>query len=332
MLKICAFIFNVMFFSGFAFAQQIEILQQNQPCSIRGLSILNNKIAWVSGSKGHVAKTTDGGKTWSWQQIKGFEQSDFRDVEVLSAKTAIIMSSGSPALILKTIDGGLNWKVVYRNDNPAYFLDAMDFMNAKNGYVLGDPIDQKFLILATKDSGNSWKTLPALPKALPGEAAFAASGTCISVDKKTLKFVTGGIYSQQISKRFPDSDWKYVKLPLSQGKASAGAFSIKGDKNSMLIVGGDYQQINKTDSVMCYDSNGFLLAQTAPAGFQSCVELVDKQVFISTGTSGTNLTEDGGKTWRKIDNISYNVCQKAKHGNLILLVGDQGKIALFKNH
>src|ERR1700731_4933820 len=90
-------------------AQAITVLQQGKPTSIRGLSVVDDNVAWISGSKGYIAITIDGGKNWNWQQVKGFEKSDFRDIEAFSDKEAIIMSSGTPALILKTIDGGINW-------------------------------------------------------------------------------------------------------------------------------------------------------------------------------------------------------------------------------
>src|SRR6201996_2854783 len=129
-----------------SFAQHIEILQQGQPTSIRGLSVVDDNVAWVSGSKGHIAITTNGGKTWDWQQVKDFEKADFRDIEAFSAKEAIIMSSGTPALILKTTDGGANWQVKYKTTDTAYFFDAMEFTDKQNGYVLGDPINNQFVL------------------------------------------------------------------------------------------------------------------------------------------------------------------------------------------
>jgi photosystem II stability/assembly factor-like uncharacterized protein len=60
------------------------------------------------------------------------------------------------------------------------------------------------------------------------------------------------------------------------------------------------------------------------------VEHAGMKTFLSTGTSGSNITTDGGKNWSKIDDASYNVCRKAKNGNLILLAGDRGKIGVFK--
>src|SRR6201996_6493723 len=146
----------LLFITSVLKAQTIVPLQQGKPTSIRGLSVVDDNVAWISGSKGNIAITTDGGKTWAWQQVKGFEKSDFRDIEAFSAKDAIIMSSGTPALILKTTDGGANWQVKYQNTDTAYFFDAMDFANKNHGMVLGDPINNTFVLMETLNGGETW--------------------------------------------------------------------------------------------------------------------------------------------------------------------------------
>ena len=51
--------------------------------SFRGLSVVDDKVIWVSGSKGTIAKSNDGGNTFTFMQLKGYEKSDFRDIESL---------------------------------------------------------------------------------------------------------------------------------------------------------------------------------------------------------------------------------------------------------
>ena len=316
-------------------AQHIEVLQQGNSASIRGLSVVDDHVAWVSGSKGTIAITTNGGKTWDWQQVKGFEKSDFRDIEAFSSKEAIIMSSGTPALILKTTDGGQSWKVKYKNTDTACFFDAMDFSDRLNGYVLGDPIDGKFVLMETRNGGETWDTFKKCPNASRDEAAFAASGTCLRVDKNKLVIVTGGSRTRLIEYSPGSNLWDYSPLPIVSGKPSQGAFSFAWSTNgsSRVFVGGDYADDKKTDSVASYLANHSNLIKAAthgPAGFQSCAEYISGETFLSTGTPGSNLTTDGGKTWVKIDDASYNVCRKAKHGKLVLLAGNGGKIGIFK--
>jgi photosystem II stability/assembly factor-like uncharacterized protein len=376
-------------------AQSIIPLQQGKPTSIRGLSVVNDNVAWVSGSKGHIAITRDGGETWSWQQVNGFENADFRDIEAFSDKEAIIMSSGTPALILKTVDGGENWQVKYRNNDSTFFLDAMDFSDHILGYILGDPIDNKFLLLETKDAGESWRKVKNAPSALPGEAAFAASGTCLRVNG-LITIVTGGTSSRMLISPEVQPAWIATLLPLKNGKQSCGAFSVAYGNRQTIVVGGDYANDSKKDSVVYIQTEtaslkrknmsggikhrsthtrhtsasifsdldhpidvpdvtvinlgisvtnvpidspikkGRLIAESwgqktkGPSGFQSCVEYIQNNIFVSTGTPGSNITFDGGKTWKKIDDTSYNVCRKAKHGKLVLFAGNGGKIGVLK--
>jgi hypothetical protein len=149
--KIFFFAFILLLSNLSVLAQHIELLQQGKPTSIRGLSVVDNNVAWASGYNGYIATTIDGGKSWNWQQVKGFEKSDFRDIEAFSDKEAVIMSSGTPALILKTIDGGANWKVNYRNTDTTYFLDAMDFDTPKHGF--GRPHQRKIFV----DGNKRWR-------------------------------------------------------------------------------------------------------------------------------------------------------------------------------
>jgi photosystem II stability/assembly factor-like uncharacterized protein len=312
-------------------AQSITNLQQGKRTSIRGLSVVDDSVAWISGSRGNIAITKDGGKNWIWQQVKGFEQSDFRYIEAFSDKKAIIMSSGTPALILKTVDGGSTWQVKYRNVDTAYFLDAMDFDSPEHGLILGDPIKGKFLLIETVNAGEDWHLFKDQPTASAGEAAFAASGTCLRVDKGEINIVTGGTVSRILISKIKNPAWASIDLPIAHGVSSKGAFSI-ADK--AIVVGGNYSKDKVTDSVACrlgFKKGKFLteLIARGPLGYQSCVELIGKKMFLSTGTSGTNLSADGGNTWHNIDDKSYNVCRKARSGKLVLLAGDGGKIAVF---
>jgi photosystem II stability/assembly factor-like uncharacterized protein len=332
LLQFC-FLSLFLLITSFLKAQSIVQLQQGKPTSIRGLSVVDDSVAWISGSRGYIAITRDGGKNWAWQQVKGFEKADFRDIEAFSDKSAVIMSSGTPALVLKTTDGGVNWRVKYQNTDTTYFLDAMDFDKPQHGLILGDPINNKFLLLETKDGGETWNPFKNLPNALKGEASFAASGTCLRVIDGKIFIVSGGSSSRLLSYSNKNV-WDYANFPITHGKPSQGAFSVAIGKKNNVLIGGDYANDKKTDSIaVSYTIHPFKLLNPPvkePAGFQSCVEFIMGDIFLSTGTPGSNITTDGGKTWTKIDDTSFNVCRKAKHGKLILLAGNGGKIGILK--
>src|SRR5919109_5373606 len=137
---------------------------------LRGVSAVDAKVAWASGSNGTYLKTVDGGATWQAATVPGAESLDFRDVEAFDASTAYLISigEGEKSRIYKTTDGGRDWKLQFTNHNPKAFFDAMAFWDADRGIALSDPVDGRFLIIRTSDGGATWKEIdPAgIPPAL----------------------------------------------------------------------------------------------------------------------------------------------------------------------
>src|SRR5579872_4198124 len=177
----------------------IKLLTSRSHTSLRGLSVVTDKIVWVSGSAGTVGKSLDGGLTWTWMTVPGYEKRDFRDIEAFDGKTAVVMAIAEPADILKTTDGGKSWKLVYENRTRGMFLDAMEFWNINSGIVVGDPVNGRFFVTRSFDIGNSWHDIPFLemPQADSGEACFAASGTNVrALDLDEACFVSGGLRSR----------------------------------------------------------------------------------------------------------------------------------------
>lgn len=312
-------------------SQQIEIVNAGTKTSIRGLSVVNDKIIWVSGSNGMIGKSIDSGNTWKWIQVHGFEKTDFRDIEAFDENIAVIMGVDVPAYILRTIDGGQTWKMVFENKTKGMFLDAMEFWNDQSGIVIGDPINRKFFIARTFNGGNTWQTIPEnkYPIADSGEACFAASGTNIrKFGNDAACFVTGGLHSRLFIKD------KIIDLPIIQGKETTGANSIAiKNKKTFIVVGGDF---NTPDSAYknCVISNdaGKIWAYpiTPPHGYRSCVEYLDKKQWITCGINGVDISNDDGQTWKWISKESFNVCRKAKDGKSVFFAGGKGRIGKLK--
>lgn len=328
-------IFSLLFIlvnAFFAIGQTptIEILESGNKVSIRGLSVVTNKIIWASGNNGMVAKSTDGGKTFDWIKVAGYEKRDFRDIEAFDNNTAIIMGVDAPAIILKTIDGGKSWKTVLVDSTKGMFLDAMDFSDNKNGIVVGDPIDQKVYLSTTHDQGNTWKRMiykenPNTLTTHTGEAFFASSGTNIKLMGKEIVFVSGGMKSQI----FYQNKWK--ELPHTQGKESTGANSIAVNHGNGIVVGGDFSKdtIVSGNCVLINLGKELRITQpeTAPHGYRSCVIYISENILISCGTSGVDISKDGGKNWELISKEGFHVVQKAKNGSAVFLAGSNGRIA-----
>lgn len=312
----------------------VEVLTTGTKTSIRGLSVVSDNVIWVSGSNGTVGKSSNGGKNWKWMTVKGFEKTDFRDIEAFDASTAIIMGIAEPAYILKTIDGGDTWKVVYENKTKGMFLDAMEFWNEQAGIIVGDPINGRFFITRTFDGGSSWQDIPfdKRPLADSGEACFAASGTNIRVlDRDEAVFVSGGLKS-----RLYKRDEVIALAPIIQGKETTGANSVsvwddgkrKGGKK-MIVVGGDFNADSSREKNCAITNDGgksWQTSNTPPHGYRSCVEFVSKKDVFSCGLNGVDYSGNGGKDWNWISKEGFHVCRIAKTGSSIFLAGGNGKI------
>ena len=308
-------------------AQQIKILNTGTKTSLRGLSVVNDKIIWVSGSNGMIGRSIDSGNTWKWVQVKGFEKTDFRDIEAFDENIAVIMGVDAPAYILRTIDGGQTWKLVFENKTKGMFLDAMEFWNNQSGIVIGDPVDGRFFIARTFNGGDTWQNIPEenYPVADSGEACFAASGTNIrKFGNDAACFVTGGLHSRLFIKD------KIIDLPIVQGKETTGANSVAiKNKKIFIVVGGDF---NTPDSTYknCVISNDvgktWTYPTTPPHGYRSCVEYIDKNQWITCGINGADISNDDGNTWKWISKENFNVCRKAKDGKSVFFAGGKGLI------
>lgn len=316
-------------------AQQIKILTNKEKISLRGLSVVNDNIIWASGSNGQIARSTDGGKNFTWLTVKGYEQRDFRDIEAFDANTAIIMAVDVPAIILKTTDGGKIWKEVFHNNTKGMFLDAMDFTNDGNGIVVGDPINNRLFIATTSNYGDTWLALKPennFYTADTGEAFFAASGTNVKIMgnkyNPLICFATGGTDSRLFLNGQP------LALNIIKGKESTGANSVAVSAaiTKLVVVGGDFNNdTSSAKNIQVFNiKNGSLLfpfVQTPPHGYRSCVSFMNGDSLITCGTSGVDVSYDGGINWKLISNKSFNVCAKAKKGNAVFLAGKDGRIA-----
>jgi photosystem II stability/assembly factor-like uncharacterized protein len=321
---------------AFLYAQppHIDILTADTKTSLRGLSVVTDNILWVSGSHGTIGRSSNGGKNWKWLVVKGFEKTEFRDIEAFDANTAIIMAAGKPAYILKTIDGGDSWKVVYENKTKGMFLDAMDFPIPRLGMVIGDPVNGKIFMARTEDNGNTWQEIPDQSKLAvdSGEAFFAASGSNVRLFANDEYFmVSGGKRSRLITKT------GVVDLPILQGKESTGANSIDIFDNGMpdepsqrmIIVGGDFAADSSSHQNCLYSHNGgksWNAPRIPPHGYRSCAEFLSKKDILACGLTGVDYSADGGRTWKLISREGFNVCRIAKIGTTIYLAGNGGKI------
>ncbi|MCI0699163.1 hypothetical protein L0337_45075 [candidate division KSB1 bacterium] len=308
--------------------------------SFRGLSAVDEKIAWVSGTKGSYARTIDGGQTWLADSVAGAANLDFRDVQAFEANLAYLMSAGPGELsrIYKTSDGGKNWQLQHTNKIPEGFFDGMAFWDADNGVLIGDPINGRLFIMLTSDGGKTWQSLPpeSSPAVVEGEYGFAASGTGIAVHgKNQIWIATGGAVARVFYSSDRGKTWNVSNTPIVSGNQSSGIFSIAfRDSLHGAVVGGNYQQPNEAKGNAAITSDGGktweLIKNPATVDYRSCVAHVPNlsvPMLIAVGPSGSDYSVDVGRTWARFSNEGYHTLSFAGSTHVGWAAGADGRIA-----
>ena len=330
-------------FISLTFGQSISLvtLDSRVESSFRGLSVVNQKVVWVSGTGGTVLRTIDGGKNWENISVPNMEKIDFRDVEGFNKNTAIVMGIASPARFYKTTDRGQNWKLVYFDDREGVFFDGMSFWNKNDGIAFSDPVDGQHLLIRTTDGGDTWHEIPkeGFPHKLNPEFGFAASGTGIPVQgRKTVWLGMGGVKSRVFKSEDGGMNWSVAETPVVHGGQSTGIYSVAfKNKKVGISVGGDYtnQSIKNT---MAYSNDGgatWHLPEKQTHQYRECVAHYRGNIFFAVGPSGFDMTTDNGKNWHphywEVNNLT--AVAFAKRSNVGFAVGKGGQIYKIKvNH
>jgi photosystem II stability/assembly factor-like uncharacterized protein len=303
----------------------------------RGLAPVNAKVAWAAGSAGTVLRTVDGGRSWASVGPPGAAALQFRDIEAFDSRNAVALTigNGTDSRVYATSDGGATWTETFRNDEPTAFYDCLTFSDRRNGLALSDPVGGKFRILATRDGGRSWQVRPAegMPDALPGEFAFAASGTCLVSSGRHAWFATGGDATARVfSSRDGGRTWKVTDSPLPSGP-TAGIYSLAfRDPGHGIAVGGDYDAETSAPDGSAVTRDGgrhWTVSKREPGEYRSGVAWWRSRTALAVGPTGSDVSFDGGVTWRRFDAGSFDAVACTGDGSC-WASGRDGRIARLK--
>jgi len=222
------------------------------------VSPVNSRVVWAAGTGGTYVVTTDGGETWKAAVVPGAESLQFRDVHGVSDKVAYLMSIGNNTTdfrIYKTVDGGATWTIEFTNQTANAFYDCFAFWTPRRGITHSDSVSGVFPDIRTTD-GITWQSIAGkMPAALPGEASFAASGTCAAKQGLRNAWVaTGGSTTARIlATRDGGDTWNAFDTPLVSSP-SAGAISVAfRDPRNGIAGGGDLASNDAADTATSND-------------------------------------------------------------------------------
>ena len=304
--------------------------------SLRGLSAVSQKIVWAGGSEGTILRSVDGGRTVTSVGPTGTSDLQFRSLYGSSARHAVAAAIGATPDAMRvyvTEDGGQTWVKSQQNALPTAFYDCMTFTNKKEGYILSDPVDGKFLILKTTDGGHSWTQLPrsGMPAALDGEFGFAASGTCINANARgDLFFGTGGVNPGRIFRSTDGGLTWTVQDSMVAGSGAGGVFSLSfGPGRAGVAVGGDFTlpEAAIANAAWTNDMGQSWQPATGLGGYRSGSAWMDgfHDAVLAVGTSGSDVSWDGGRTYSTFDTGTFNAVDCVP--GACYAAGAQGRLA-----
>lgn len=286
----------------------------------RGLAAVSRSTAWVAGSRGTVLRTVDGGRSWRDVSPPGAvaEKLELRDIEAFDARRAVALSigEGEASRVLRTEDGGATWTETFRNPDPRAFYDCLTFFDTRRGLAMSDPVDGKFRILSTDDGGRSWQVLPSegMPEALPGEAGFAASGQCLvgSGPRDVWLATGGGATARVLHSADRGLTWRVADSTVPAGDPARGVFALAfRDRTTGLAVGGDYRTGQASPRAAAVSRDGghtWSQAATPPPAYRSGAAWYpySRGTALAVGPTGTDVTTDGGRSWRALEAGSFD--------------------------
>ncbi|HEX6107643.1 MAG TPA: hypothetical protein VFZ26_18810 [Gemmatimonadales bacterium] len=305
---------------------------------LQAISAVSPRIAWASGLGGTFAVTTDGGETWRSGVVPGAEALQFRDVEAVNARVAYLMSAGvgTDSRIYKTEDGGATWTLQFTAQDPAAFYDCFAFWSPRRGLTFSDAVDGRFPVIRTTD-GETWQDIgDNLPEALPGEVAFSASGTCVTVQGgQRAWIVTGGAEEARVLATTDGGDtWNAYGTPIVQGTEASGGFTIDfRDPFHGILAGGDLEDNGvPTNNVAVSDDGGRTWTLAAPTPFPgaafglSYVPGLGQRTVVVTGPGGAAWSADEGGSWTLLPGVENYWAVAFASPQAGWLVGTEGRI------
>ncbi|MBL7813206.1 MAG: hypothetical protein JNL57_13370 [Bacteroidetes bacterium] len=329
--------------------------------SFRGMCVTGINSAWVSGSKGTVLRTSDGGLHWDTLNPEGYERKDFRDIHAWSRKHAVIMSAGDTSVLLETRDGGKSWKLIYSDSMAGSFFDAIDVRRnqillvgdhtrASNPYLVLLARNKKSVLFRNhffRKQSTLWKMGNLNESGKDSFTFFAASGSnvqwmdrnrfmCIPVTPDS-SYCLSGSFTRRHGLKYPDPSIKaekylflddFTRIPFPSQKAGgAYGFAMYSRKNG-TAVGGSFYTPDSGSATCFITQNGgktWLPSTTMPHGYRSGICGRQKgKIQVCTGPNGTDISRDFGHTWSQWLKEGYNTC--AMKGKYLWLAGGKGKV------
>jgi photosystem II stability/assembly factor-like uncharacterized protein len=234
----------------------------------------------VQGSGGGVARSTDGGQTFTL--LKGIEGESVRALAVAPSDSRVI-ASGTRTGVFLSRDGGLLWKRI----TPEHDLDLRNI-----GSLAFDPSNPRIIYIGTWHLG--WKTLDGGASWIPMHRGMIDDSDVmtLTIDRTHPKTIYAtactGIY------RSTEDIIAWTKLTgIPESSRRTRAFSQGGENGNLLLAG-------TTEGLWLSEDKGATWRLGTSKELVVNVVLVQPGGTIILGTEGAGVlrSSDLGRTWK----------------------------------
>ncbi len=254
------------------------------------VKVLDANVAWACGGNGSatapaVIRTTDGGNNWTL--VTGnLTGTDLYCIAAVDANRAWVGTGNvgaTPGKIFATTNGGTTWTLQAYPVTQSPFIDAVWFIDANNGYAMGDPPgsgNNRFIVVKTTDGGVTWAHTASEPLGGTNEAGWNNSFSATDVNH--LWFGTN------LTKTWRSTDAGTTWASTPTGTTNSYAVSFKDNSNGM--VGHD-------TGLLQFSSNGGVTwtSISSPATTMTGLSFLSNttSAWFSTGTNPYRTTNNG---------------------------------------
>ena len=272
------------------------------------LTYVNDQVGYACGDAGVIARTTDGGRTWTYDYISTREA--LQSIQFVNATTGYAV--GVNGRVVKTTNRGITWDSTASRPITNAGLNNLWFFDANNGIVVGNTTGSVAVIYKTTNGGATWTSLasafPVQTKNIQAISfADAMNGYVSGSAGLVAKTTDGGL------------TWTNISLIAGNPVAIGGAGQIQAQSYPALGVV-DAQTViigSQNNSYVVKTSNGGATwvvkgAQTPnasmyiPGSFQMWnMKVKGNTVAISMG-SLLAISNNIGETWRICKPYSFS--------------------------
>jgi photosystem II stability/assembly factor-like uncharacterized protein len=237
----------------------------------------------VVGARGTVARSTDGGATWS--VLRGNEWNSRLHAVSASADHTELYAVGTGGMILRSADRGQTWQLV-RADTHGYVAEILGAPDSDNILAVG----RDGLLLRSSDAGKSWQQ--------------TASGLKTDVyyhdilrDPATGKMYICGPMSSLTRSRDGGVSWEGTQPVGSAGDDFFKQIVIDPVGKTLLLAGSPGRVMRSTDDGQAWQVTD---ADTSDPGIEQVVN-TGARAFLAIRRDGRLLgSDDDGQHWRDL--------------------------------